>query len=267
MNIYKIRIDSLKIKCYNIFIYYKFFADVLNQMYKYFLKRFFDIVISLLGLIILALPMLIVAIAIKCDSKGPVFFKQERVGKKGKVFKIYKFRSMCVGAEKTGSGVYSGKGDKRVTKVGKILRATSLDELPQFFNLLKGDMSLVGPRPPLTYHPWTFDKYTDEQKRMFEVRPGITGWAQVNGRKDVEWNKRIKLNVWYVDHVSLWLDIKILFKTVAKVFSNADNENKGATVVSAPTDDVSEEIVQEAPPIEEVAASEVQIHKIENKEE
>ncbi len=236
-------------------------------MYKHFFKRVIDIFISLVGLIILSIPMLIIAIAIKCDSKGPVIFKQERVGKKGKVFKIYKFRSMCVGAEQTGSGVYSGKGDARVTKVGKLLRATSLDELPQFFNLLKGDMSLVGPRPPLTYHPWTWDKYTEEQKRMFEVRPGITGWAQVNGRKDVEWNKRIKLNVWYVDHVSLWLDIKILFKTVAKVFSNADNENKGATVVSAPTDDVSEETVQETTPVEEVAASETQIQETENKEE
>jgi lipopolysaccharide/colanic/teichoic acid biosynthesis glycosyltransferase len=201
------------------------------------------------------------------NSKGPVIFKQERVGKKGKVFKIYKFRSMCVGAEKTGSGVYSGKGDARVTKVGKILRATSLDELPQFFNLLKGDMSLVGPRPPLTYHPWTWDKYTDEQKRMFDVRPGITGWAQVNGRKDVEWNKRIKLNVWYVDHVSLWLDIKILFKTVAKVFSNADNENKGATVVSAPTDAVSEEIAQEGTIVEEVATTETATQETENKVE
>lgn len=200
-------------------------------MYKYFFKRFFDIVISLLAIIILAIPMLFIALAIKIDSKGPVIFKQERVGKKGKVFKIYKFRSMCVGAEKTGSGVYSGKGDARVTKVGKFLRATSLDELPQFFNLLKGDMSFIGPRPPLTYHPWTWDKYTEEQKRMFEVRPGITGWAQVNGRKEVEWNRRIELNVWYVDHVSLWLDIKILFMTVFKVFTNANNENTGATVV------------------------------------
>ena len=192
-------------------------------MYKHFFKRFFDILIALLGLIIAAIPMLFIAIAIKLNSKGPVIFKQERVGKKGKVFKIYKFRSMCVGAEQTGSGVYSGKGDARVTKVGKILRATSLDELPQFFNLLKGDMSLVGPRPPLTYHPWTWDKYTDEQKRMFDVRPGITGWAQVNGRKDVEWNKRIKLNVWYVDHVSWWVDIKILLKTLAKLFCNVEN--------------------------------------------
>ena len=236
-------------------------------MYKHFFKRFFDILIALLGLIIAAIPMLFIAIAIKLNSKGPVIFKQERVGKKGKVFKIYKFRSMCVGAEKTGSGVYSGKGDARVTKVGKILRATSLDELPQFFNLLKGDMSLVGPRPPLTYHPWTWDKYTDEQKRMFDVRPGITGWAQVNGRKDVEWNKRIRLNVWYVDHVSLWLDIKILFMTVFKVFSNADNENKGATVVSAPTDAVSEEIAQEGTVVEEAAATETATQETEGKVE
>ena len=236
-------------------------------MYKHFFKRLFDVLISIFGLIICALPMLIVAIAIKIESKGPIIFKQERVGKNGKVYWMYKFRSMCVGAEKTGSGVYSGKGDARVTKVGKILRATSLDELPQFFNLLKGDMSLVGPRPPLTYHPWTWDKYTDEQKRMFDVRPGITGWAQVNGRKDVEWNKRIKLNVWYVDHVSLWLDIKILFMTVFKVFSNADNENKGATVVFAPTDVVSEEIAQEGTIVEEVATTETATQKTEGKVE
>ena len=201
-------------------------------MYKHFFKRFFDIILSLIGLIVAAIPMLLIAIAIKIDSKGPVISKQERIGRNGKVFKILKFRSMCVGAEKTGSGVYSGKGDARVTKVGKFLRATSLDELPQFINLLRGDMSLIGPRPPLTYHPWTYDKYTDHQRRMFEVRPGITGWAQVNGRKEVEWHKRIELNVWYVDHVSLWLDLKIMFMTVFKVFTNANNENVGATVVA-----------------------------------
>lgn len=235
-------------------------------MYKNFFKRFFDIVISLLAIIILAIPMLIIVLAVKIDSKGPVIFKQERIGKGGKVFWIYKFRSMCVGAENTGSGVYSGEGDTRVTKVGKFLRATSLDELPQFFNVLKGDMSFIGPRPPLTYHPWTLDKYTEEQKRMFEVRPGITGWAQVNGRKEVEWNKRIKLNVWYVDNISLWLDIKIIFMTVFKVFTNADNENTGATVVSAPTDDVSEEIVQESEAEKEAAIAQTESVETENKE-
>lgn len=199
-------------------------------MYRHFFKRCFDIVCSFLGIVILALPMLIIAIIVKCDSKGPAIFKQERVGKNGKIFQIYKFRSMCVGAEQTGSGVYSGKGDTRVTRVGRFLRATSLDELPQLFNLLKGDMSFVGPRPPLTYHPWAWEEYSQEQKRMFDVRPGITGWAQVNGRKALEWNKRIELNIWYVENLSLWLDIKILFKTVFKVFTNADNVNTEATV-------------------------------------
>ncbi len=199
-------------------------------MYKSFFKRLIDIVISLIALIILALPLLIIAIAIKLDSKGPVVFKQRRLGLGGKEFDIYKFRSMCVGAEQMGSGVYSGKGDSRVTRVGRFLRASSADELLQIVNILKGEMSLIGPRPPLTYHPWPIDEYTNEQKRMFEVRPGITGWAQVNGRKEVEWHKRIELNVWYVDNVSLWLDIKILFMTVFKVFANADNENTGETV-------------------------------------
>ena len=183
-----------------------------------------------MGLVLLSPLMLAVSILIKIDSRGPVIFRQKRIGRNGKVFEIYKFRSMCVGAEKTGSGVYSGKGDARVTRIGKILRATSIDELPQLLNILKGEMSFVGPRPPLTYHPWKYEEYTDFQKRMFEVRPGITGWAQVNGRKDVEWHKRIELNVWYVDHMSLLLDIKIMFMTAFKVLTNADNENSGATV-------------------------------------
>lgn len=193
-------------------------------------KRFLDVTASFLGLVLLSPLLLAVSILIKIDSRGPVIFRQKRIGRNGKVFEIYKFRSMCVGAEKTGSGVYSGKGDARVTRIGKILRATSIDELPQLLNILKGEISFVGPRPPLTYHPWKFEEYTDFQKRMFEVRPGITGWAQVNGRKDVEWHKRIELNVWYVDHMSLLLDIKIMFMTAFKVLTNADNENSGATV-------------------------------------
>lgn len=193
-------------------------------------KRFLDVTASFLGLVLLSPLLLAVSIFIKIDSRGPVIFRQKRIGRNGKVFEIYKFRSMCVGAEKTGSGVYSGKGDARVTRIGKILRATSIDELPQLLNILKGEMSFVGPRPPLTYHPWKYEEYTDFQKRMFEVRPGITGWAQVNGRKDVEWHKRIELNVWYVDHMSLLLDIKIMFMTAFKVLTNADNENSGATV-------------------------------------
>ena len=145
-------------------------------------KRGMDIVISGIGLIIASPIMLLTAVLIKIDSPGKVLFMQERIGKDGKVFKIAKFRSMCTGAEHTGSGVYSGKNDARVTRVGKIIRATSIDELPQLYNILKGDMSLIGPRPPLTYHPWTIDKYTDEQMHMFDVRPGITGWAQIHSR-------------------------------------------------------------------------------------
>lgn len=208
-------------------------------MYSKFFKRFIDIVISFTVLIILSPIFLIVSILIKLDSPGPIIFKQERIGLKGKVFNIYKFRSMCVGAEKTGSGVYSGKGDSRVTKIGKFIRATSVDELPQVINILSGDMSLIGPRPPLTYHPWPLSEYTDEQLRMFDVRPGITGWAQVHGRKDVEWNKRIRMNVWYVDNVSFLLDLKILFLTVYKVIKNEDNENIEATVTSSAKEEVT----------------------------
>lgn len=197
-------------------------------MYERIGKRGLDFVLSLIGLIVAAIPMGIVAIVIKLDSKGPVIFKQDRIGYHGKVYKMYKFRSMCVGAEK--GGVYSDNSDTRVTKVGKFLRATSIDELPQLVNVLKGDMALIGFRSPLTYHPWPWSEYTEEQKRMFNVRPGITGWAQVNGRKTVEWNRRIELNVWYAENVSFLLDLKILFMTVFKVFTNADNENIGKTV-------------------------------------
>ncbi len=194
-------------------------------------KRIMDIAVSGAGLIITSPILLLTALFIKIDSPGKVLFMQERIGKDGKVFKIAKFRSMRTGAEHTGSGVYSGKDDARVTRVGKFIRATSIDELPQLYNILKGDMSLIGPRPPLTYHPWTIDKYTEEQRHMFDVRPGITGWAQIHGRKSVEWNKRIELNVWYVRHISFWLDLKIFFMTFLKVLRNDDNENTGETVI------------------------------------
>lgn len=192
------------------------------MIYKFF-KRLFDITISMIGLIITSPILLITAIAIKLESSGPIIFKQERLGLNGKVFKIYKFRSMCVDAEK--GGVYEKKGDLRVTKVGKFIRKTSIDELPQFVNILKGEMSLIGPRPALTYHPWTYNEYTEEQKRMFHVRPGVTGWAQVNGRKEVEWPRRIELNVEYVDKMSLYFDLMIFFKTIFKVLRMEDNFN------------------------------------------
>ena len=203
--------------------------DRKKSIYNRIVKRLFDVLISFVSIVILAIPMAIVALAIKIDSPGPVLFKQERIGKNGKIFTIYKFRSMCIGAEKTGSGVYSNKNDARVTRVGKFIRGTSIDELPQLFNMFLGSMSLIGPRPPLTYHPWTYE-YTEKQKEIFDVRPGLTGWAQIHGRKDLEWHKRIELNVWYVRNVSFWLDLKIFFVTIAKVLTNADNENVNQTV-------------------------------------
>ena len=192
-------------------------------------KRGLDILFSSVMLVIGAIPLLITALIIKIDSPGPVIFKQKRLGAGGKVFEMLKFRSMVVNAEHTGSGVYSGKGDARVTRVGKFIRAASIDELPQLINIFKGDMSFIGPRPALTYHPWPFEEYTDDQRHMFDVRPGITGWAQINGRKEVEWTKRIELNIWYVNHLSFLLDLRIFIKTVFKVFSNADNENTTET--------------------------------------
>lgn len=194
-------------------------------MYKKYIKRIIDILISLIGIIILFPLFLIVAIFIKIDSKGPIFFKQKRLGKSGKEFEIIKFRSMCVGAEKQGTGQYSYQGDPRVTKIGNILRKTSIDELPQFINILKGDMSLIGFRPPLTYHPWKYSEYTEEQKKMFNIKPGVTGWAQINGRKEVEWSKRIEMNIWYVENISFLLDLKIFLLTIKKVLTNEGNVN------------------------------------------
>lgn len=197
-------------------------------MYKYF-KRTADFVIAFLALIVLCVPFALIALIIKLDSKGPVIFKQERLGKNGVPFKIWKFRSMCVGAEKQGTGVYSYKGDSRITRVGKILRATSIDELPQLVNILRGDMSLIGPRPALTYHPWPYEQYTEHQKHMFDVLPGVTGWAQINGRKEVPWPERIELNVWYAQNICFALDAKIFFMTFLKVLTNANNDNVGKT--------------------------------------
>ncbi|MBR6594800.1 MAG: sugar transferase [Clostridia bacterium] len=192
------------------------------MLYRW-VKRLLDIVLSFLMIIILALPMLLIALCIRIESKGGAVFRQERLGRGGKVFWIYKFRSMCVGAESKGTGVYSGKGDTRVTRVGKLIRATSLDELPQLFNVLKGDMSFIGPRPVLTYHPWQLSEYTEKQKRRFEVRPGITGLAQINGRKNTPWVERIKYDIMYVDGLSFLTDLKIAAGTVAKVFKRESN--------------------------------------------
>ena len=199
-------------------------------MYQKYIKRFFDIFVGLSVLLLLWPVMLLMAVAIYIEDPGPVLFRQRRLGLGGKEFTMLKFRSMKQNSEHTGSGVYSGKDDPRVLKTGRIFRATSMDELIQAVHLVSGEMSLIGPRPPLTYHPWPIAEYTDAQLHMFDVRPGITGWAQVNGRKGVEWNRRIELSCWYADHVSFSLDVKIFFMTIFKVLRNEDNVNTEPTM-------------------------------------
>jgi exopolysaccharide biosynthesis polyprenyl glycosylphosphotransferase len=176
----------------------------------FLIKQLLDFLISLAGLILL-LPLFgIIATAIKIDDRGPVFFCQERAGKGGSIFRIYKFRSMVVCAERKGAGVFAEENDSRITRVGKFLRHTSFDELPQLINVLKGEMSLVGPRPTL---PYQVERYDARQRERLNVKPGITGWAQVNGRNTLTWPERIELDLWYVDNWSLWLDFKVLFMT------------------------------------------------------
>lgn len=199
------------------------------KFYKNYGKRAIGFFISALALLIIWPLLLIIAIIVKLDSKGPAVFVQDRLTLGGRVFKMYKFRTMVVNAEKQGTGAYSFDKDPRITKVGNILRKLSLDELLQIVNILKGDMAFVGPRPILTYHPCKYEDYTDEEKTVFTVRPGISGWAQVNGRNSVDWEERFKLNEWYVQHVSLWLDIKIVFMTIAQVFSRKEIVIQGET--------------------------------------
>ena len=174
------------------------------------IKQIFDVFASGLALIFLLPIFAIIGTLIKIDSKGPVFFVQERAGKDGKVFRAYKLRTMVDNAEKIGLGYEIEKNDSRITRVGKYLR-WGMDELPQLINVFKGEMSMVGPRPAL---PHQLEKYTKKEKRRLEVKPGITGWALVNGRNILSWPERIKLDIWYIDHWSLWLDLKILFKTI-----------------------------------------------------
>ena len=197
-------------------------------MYERVIKRLLDVILAWMILVVFFPILLLIAVAVKLDSKGPAVFVQKRLGRGGKEFLMYKFRTMVPDAE-TG-GVYSDHKDPRVTRVGTLLRKTSLDELPQCINIIKGDMSFVGFRPPLTYHPWPWEDYTQQQKKMFELRPGITGWAQVNGRRTVEWHKRIEMNVWYAEHISFWLDCRIIFMSFFRVLRNRDNENTGTSV-------------------------------------
>ena len=186
-------------------------------MYKHFFKRFFDFIIVLIVLLCIWWIIAIIAIWLHFANKGSgVFFTQERPGKDGKIFKVIKFKSMT--DEKDENGVLL-PNEQRITKVGAFIRKTSIDELPQLFNVLKGDMALIGPRPlRVEYLPI----YSAEQARRHEVRPGITGWAQVNGRNAIFWTKKFEYDVWYVDHVSFLLDIKIFYMTVEKVIKRSD---------------------------------------------
>lgn len=176
-----------------------------------FIKRAIDILGSSLGVLLISPILIIIAILIRVKLGSPIFFTQDRVGKDGKVFKIVKFRTMLEAYDKFGEPL---SDKKRVTSFGNFLRSTSLDELPELINVLKGDMSLVGPRPLLVEY---IDLYSKEQFRRHEVRPGMTGWAQVNGRNNLNWDEKFKMDVEYVDNVNLLLDIKILFLTIFKV--------------------------------------------------
>ena len=190
-----------------------------DEFYRKYGKRILDVIFSAIMLAVLWPLLLLIGILVKLDSKGPAVFVQERLTLDGKVFRMLKFRTMIVNAERQGTGAYSFGNDPRITRVGTILRKLSLDELLQLVNILKGDMSFVGPRPILTYHPCKYEEYTNEEKQVFTVRPGITGWAQVNGRNTVDWIQRFELNEWYVNHVTFGLDMKIVVKTIIQVFS------------------------------------------------
>jgi len=174
-------------------------------------KRALDLVVSIIGLVLLAVPFAVIAVSIRLDSRGPAFFRQERVGRGGQPFRVWKFRTMVVGAIETGLGVTVTANDERITRVGRILRSWGVDELPQLVNVLSGEMSLVGPRPTLAYQ---VEQYSVDQKRRLEAKPGITSLAVVSGRNGMSWAERIELDVWYVDHGTVWLDIKILFRTL-----------------------------------------------------
>lgn len=192
------------------------------------IKRGLDIVFGVVGLSATAPLLIACAIAIKTDTPGPTIFKQARLGLNGIPFTMYKFRSMTVGAE--AGGVYETAGDVRVTKVGRVLRRTSLDELPQLVNIIRGEMSFVGPRPTLTYHPWPLDEYSEQQRVRFDVRPGVTGLSQISGRKQLPWTERLILDAEYTNRVSFGLDAMIVLRTFRQILSAAENVNVEATV-------------------------------------
>jgi len=181
--------------------------------YRRFGKRALDLCLAIPALVVLALPFAFICVAIKLDSRGPVFFRQERVGKDGRPFVLLKFRTMQHQSRR-GEIDPLVKDDPRITRVGRFLREWGLDELPQLWNVVKGDMSLVGPRPTLRYQ---VERYDERQQRRLLVKPGITGWALIHGRNALTWQERIELDLWYVDHGSLWVDLRILLRTLVVV--------------------------------------------------
>lgn len=187
------------------------------------IKRLFDIVSSGILIILLTPVWIVIAIAIKCDSKGPILFKQGRRTKGGRVFQMYKFRSMVVNAEQMGAGLFNYENDPRVTKVGRKLRDSSLDELPQLFNIFKGDMSVIGPRPCVTYELGDFDTLNKKYKKRFEVKAGLTGLAQIKGRNDISWDEKVTYDNQYVDLFNKYgflADIRIGIESVFKAFKH-----------------------------------------------
>jgi lipopolysaccharide/colanic/teichoic acid biosynthesis glycosyltransferase len=174
------------------------------------LSRVLDVVLAALLLLVAAPLLALAALAIRLESRGPVFYRHLRVGRDGEPFELWKLRTMIPGAESMGAGLYVLDGDPRITRVGRMLRRFSLDEVPNLVNVLRGDMAIVGPRPTVQEQ---VDRYTDRQRRRLEVKPGITGWAQINGRTSLPWPDRIELDVWYVEHRSLRLDLRILART------------------------------------------------------
>ena len=187
------------------------------------LNRVLDVVSAAAGLVLTSPLLAASAIAIKLEDGGPVLYRQLRVGRDGEDFELLKLRTMVVGAETKGAGFAVDRGDSRITTVGRLLRRTSVDELPQLWNVLRGEMSVIGPRPTLRYQ---VDTYTDRQRKRLAVRPGLTGWAQVNGRATLPWEERIELDVWYVEHRSPWVDLTILLRTPLALFGGT---YRGAT--------------------------------------
>ena len=188
------------------------------------LNRVLDVAVAGTGLAIASPVLALAALAVKLGDGGPVLFKQSRVGKDGGDFELLKLRTMVVGAEQQGAGYAVDQGDSRITRVGSFLRRTSIDELPQLWNVVRGEMSLIGPRPTLRYQ---VEKYTDRQRRRLEVLPGITGWAQIHGRASLSWDERIELDVWYVDHRSPLTDILILLRTPLALFGGTYKGQSG----------------------------------------